>query len=88
MLRAFGDAVAAGREPESSVADNLHSLAAVLACVESIERGEVVDVAAGSGARAPRAYGMMRRLVTWVASRQRCPAGALPRGEDDVEVSA
>jgi predicted dehydrogenase len=46
-LRAFVDAVAAGREPETSAADNLRSLAAVLACVESIERGEAVAVAAG-----------------------------------------
>jgi predicted dehydrogenase len=46
-LQAFVDAITAGREPETSAADNLRSLAAVLACVESIERGEAVAVAAG-----------------------------------------
>ena len=46
-LRAFVEAVSAGRQPETSAADNLRSLAAVLACVESIERGEAVAVAAG-----------------------------------------
>jgi len=46
-LRAFVEAVSAGRQPETSAADNLRSFAAVLACVESIERGEAVAVAAG-----------------------------------------
>ena len=46
-LRACVEAVSAGREPETSAADNLRSFAAVLACVESIERGEAVAVAAG-----------------------------------------
>ena len=46
-LRAFGEAVATGLEPETSAADNVHSVAAVLACVESIERGEAVTLAEG-----------------------------------------
>ena len=44
-LLAFRDAVASGRQPETSAADNFQSLAVVLACVESIERGEAVAVA-------------------------------------------
>lgn len=43
-LREFADAVAAGRAPETSGADNFRGLAVVLACVESIERGEAVVV--------------------------------------------
>jgi predicted dehydrogenase len=43
-LREFVDAVAVGRTPETSAADNFRSLAVVLACVASIERGEAVAV--------------------------------------------
>ncbi len=45
-LEAFRESVVAGAEPETSARDNIRSLAAVLACVESIERGEPVDVTA------------------------------------------
>lgn len=43
-LTAFRDAVETGREPETSGRDNLRSLAIVLAMVESIERGAMVEV--------------------------------------------
>ena len=46
-LQAFRAAVATGREPETSARDNVHSLAIVLACVESVERGEAVTPGAG-----------------------------------------
>lgn len=45
-LTEFRAAVAAGRDAETSGRDNLGSLAIVLACVESVESGEVVDVSA------------------------------------------
>jgi predicted dehydrogenase len=44
-LEAFREAVLAGTEPETSARDNIRSLAIVLGCVESIERGIPVDVA-------------------------------------------
>ena len=43
-LDAFRVAVATGQPPETSGADNIQSLAVVLACVESIERAESVDL--------------------------------------------
>jgi predicted dehydrogenase len=43
-LAAFREAVETGREPETNARDNVGSLAVVLAMVESIERGEVVEV--------------------------------------------
>ena len=43
-LGAFREAVETGREPETSGRDNVGSLAVVLAMVESIERGTVVEV--------------------------------------------
>jgi predicted dehydrogenase len=43
-LEAFREAVQSGTEPETSARDNIRSLAIVLGCVESIERGEPVDV--------------------------------------------
>jgi predicted dehydrogenase len=43
-LLAFREAVASNHQPETSAADNVRSLAIALACVESIERGEAVDV--------------------------------------------
>ena len=46
VLAAFRSAVETGQEPETSVRDNIHRLAAVLACVRSTETGEVVDVEA------------------------------------------
>ncbi len=45
VLQAMRDAVNSGKEPETSAADNIHTLAAVLGLVASIEGGEVVDVA-------------------------------------------
>lgn len=41
-LLAFRDALASGEEPEASAADNINSLAIVLACVESTEQGQIV----------------------------------------------
>ncbi|HET7092935.1 MAG TPA: Gfo/Idh/MocA family oxidoreductase, partial [Thermomicrobiales bacterium] len=43
-LQAFRRAVETGAEPETAARDNIRSLAIVLACVESIERGDVVAV--------------------------------------------
>ncbi|HEX5500388.1 MAG TPA: hypothetical protein VFX03_14210, partial [Thermomicrobiales bacterium] len=43
-LAAFRRAVETGAEPETAARDNIRSLAIVLACVESIERGDVVAV--------------------------------------------
>jgi predicted dehydrogenase len=43
-LQAFRRAVETGVEPETAARDNIRSLAIVLACVESIERGEVAAV--------------------------------------------
>jgi predicted dehydrogenase len=43
-LRAFLKAIAGDSPPETSAADNIHSLAIVLACVRSIERRESVDI--------------------------------------------
>ena len=48
-LQAFRAAVATGREPETSARNNIQSLAIVLACVESIERGEAVVPGDGPG---------------------------------------
>ena len=45
LLAAFRDAVAAGTQPETDAADNVRSLAAVLAAARSVDTGEVVDVA-------------------------------------------
>jgi predicted dehydrogenase len=44
-LSAFLAAIAAGVPPETTAADNVNSLAIVLACVRSIERGEPVTLA-------------------------------------------
>jgi predicted dehydrogenase len=44
-LEAFRESVLAGAEPETSARDNIRSLAIVLGCVESIERGTPVDIA-------------------------------------------
>ena len=46
-LREFADAIRTGRSPETRGEDNIRSLAVVLACVESIERGGAVDVVTG-----------------------------------------
>jgi predicted dehydrogenase len=43
-LAAFREAVATGRQPETSAADNVYSLAIVLACVASIEQGKAVSL--------------------------------------------
>lgn len=48
-LAAFRDAVATGREPETSARDNIRSLAIVLGCVASIESGTVVSPASDTG---------------------------------------
>ena len=45
-LSAFAEAVAAGSEPETSGRDNIRSLAVVLAMVDSIEGGGMVEVEA------------------------------------------
>ncbi len=50
-LAACWDAGAGGAEPETSGRDNLGSLAVVLACVESLERGEVVALDGGEFGR-------------------------------------
>jgi len=44
-LAAFAEAIRTGFSPETSASDNVKSLAIVLACVESIERGGAVSVA-------------------------------------------
>jgi predicted dehydrogenase len=44
-LSAFLDAILGGAPPETTAEDNVHSLAIVLACVRSIERGEPVVLA-------------------------------------------
>jgi predicted dehydrogenase len=44
-LAAFAEAIRAGTEPETVAADNVKSLAIVLACVASIERGGPVSMA-------------------------------------------
>lgn len=46
-LDAFRVAIASGSEPETAARDNLRSLALVLACVASIEGGDVVDLDRG-----------------------------------------
>ena len=46
-LAAFIDAVASRRPPETSAADNIRSLAIVLACVESIESGAPRELPVG-----------------------------------------
>ena len=43
-LHAFRAALETGAEPETSGRDNVHSLAVVLACVESMERGEAIPI--------------------------------------------
>jgi predicted dehydrogenase len=45
-LQALRAAIEGGEPPETAAADNVRSLAAMLGCVRSIERGEHVDVAA------------------------------------------
>ena len=53
-LQALRAAIEGGEPPETVAADNVRSLAAMLGCVRSIERGEPVDVAAllaGRGAK-------------------------------------
>jgi predicted dehydrogenase len=52
VLHELRRAVAAGDTPECAAADNLKSLAAVLAIARSTERGRPVKVTAGSGTRA------------------------------------
>jgi predicted dehydrogenase len=46
VLQAFRRAVGEGGPVETSAADNINSLAVVLACIESIETGAPVEVAA------------------------------------------
>ena len=41
-LAAFAHAIETGEPPETRAADNIHSLATVFGCIESIERGEAV----------------------------------------------
>ena len=50
-LVAFREAVAEDREPETSARDNINSLAVVLTCVDSIERGAAVTVGQSLAAR-------------------------------------
>jgi predicted dehydrogenase len=50
-LQALRAAIEGGEPPETVAADNVRSLAAMLGCVRSIERGEPVDVAALLAAR-------------------------------------
>ncbi len=44
-LRAFAEALRLGTQPETAAADNVKSLAIVLGCMDSIERGEPVSMA-------------------------------------------
>jgi predicted dehydrogenase len=44
LVSAFVEAVREGREPETSAADNLRSLAMVLGAVESADSGVVVEL--------------------------------------------
>jgi predicted dehydrogenase len=44
ILETFRQAVLNGQEPETSVRDNINSLALVIACATSIDRGEPVQV--------------------------------------------
>jgi predicted dehydrogenase len=50
-LQALREAIESGEPPETSAADNVKSLAAMLGCVRSIEGGEPVDVPALLAAR-------------------------------------
>jgi predicted dehydrogenase len=50
-LQTLREAIEDGRPPETAAADNVRSLAVMLGCVQSIERGEKVDVAALLAAR-------------------------------------
>jgi len=50
-LQALRASIESGEPPETAAADNLRSLAAMLGCVKSIEKGEAVDVAALLAAR-------------------------------------
>lgn len=45
-LQAFRTAIVTGEPPETSAADNVHSLAIVLACVAAIESGETISIPA------------------------------------------
>ena len=61
-LQALRAAAEAGEPPETAAADNVRSLAAVLGCVRSIDRGDTVDVvamlaAAGSASGEALSYG-------------------------------
>ena len=49
VLELFRKATISGQEPETSVRDNINSLALVLACAASIDRGEAVDLRAFLG---------------------------------------
>ena len=44
MLETFRQAVLTGQEPETSARDNINSLALVIACAASIDRGEPVQI--------------------------------------------
>ncbi len=50
-LQALRASIESGEPPETAAADNVRSLAAMLGCVKSIEKGEAVDVAALLAAR-------------------------------------
>lgn len=52
-LDAFRSALLKDYEPETSARDNIRSLAIVLGCVDSIERGEAVDIGELVGDRSP-----------------------------------
>jgi predicted dehydrogenase len=45
LLASFADAIASGTVPDTSAADNVHSLEIVFAAVESVEGGRVVELA-------------------------------------------
>ena len=45
-MQILREAIEGGAPPETTAADNVKSLAAMLGCVRSIESGEPVDVAA------------------------------------------
>ncbi|MDQ3512364.1 MAG: Gfo/Idh/MocA family oxidoreductase [Chloroflexota bacterium] len=53
VLAEFAAALSEGRQPETSGADNLKSLALTLACVQSIEREEMVWMGAAADDKSP-----------------------------------
>jgi len=53
-LQALRAAIESNEPPETTAADNVRNLAAMLGCARSVESGEPVDVAALLSARAAK----------------------------------